>query len=283
MANRRLPPGGFRACLDYWKLAFRNEYCLAKGIVHNPAEPVYVMGMKIYTFTLGRLVYLLEEIFLEWDYVFTPAGNPPVIIDCGSNIGISILFFKKLFPAARIIGFEPDKKTFELLSRNVAENNLSDVRLHNAAVSSYNGEVTFFDNPEDPGSLMMSVHSERMSGRSRQVPCVRLSEFLTEPVDMLKMDIEGAETLVMPELVASGVLQNVKLLTMEYHHHLGPDDQLSKMLQLLEENSFGYDVGAKVPDPPRTFQDILLRTYRKERPHNREPVDARHEDALARR
>jgi FkbM family methyltransferase len=208
---------------------------------------------------------LLYDIFLAREYEFAlPAGDAPSIIDCGSNIGVSILFFKKLLPRARIIGFEPDKKTFELLSRNVAENGLSDVSLYNAALSSRSGEATFFGDSESPESLRMSLVRERNAGKARQVPCVVLSSFVQGPVDLLKMDIEGAEMEVMQELAASGAMKNVKAMVMEYHHHIRPEDCLSEMLHLLEEHSFSYDIGAALPGAPGKFQDILLRVYKRE-------------------
>jgi FkbM family methyltransferase len=173
------------------------------------------------------------------------------------------LFFKKVFPRARVIGFEPDKNTFELLSRNVAENGLSDVSLHNVAVSSRTGEAPFFSNSQTPGSLVMSLSRERIAGEARQVPCVALSSFVHGPVDLLKMDIEGAEMDVMRELAASEALKNVRAIIMEYHHHITTEDGLSEVLRLLEDYSFGYDVGAALPANPGKFQDILLRVYRK--------------------
>jgi FkbM family methyltransferase len=249
-----------RSCIEYWRLAIR---AFSKsGLAHDPNTPVSILGMKLYTFSLGTLLFLMNEIFLRRDYAFEPAVDSPAILDCGSNIGISILFFKKLRPRARIIGFEPDKPTFELLSRNVTENGLTGVSLHNAALSSRTGEVTFFSNGQGPGSLVMGLIEER-AGEARQVPSVVLSKFLQDPIDLLKMDIEGAEMDVMQELAASGTLKNVNAMVLEYHHHIRPEDHLSQMLRLLEEHSFGYDVSAKLPAAPGKFQDILLRAYRR--------------------
>jgi predicted DNA-binding protein with PD1-like motif len=80
------------------------------------------------------------------------------------------------------------------------------------------------------------------------------------------MDIEGAEMDVMLELEASGVLQNIEAMAMEFHHHIEPgEDRFSEMLRLLDEHSFGYDVAAALPGVPGRFQDIRLRIYRKEK------------------
>jgi FkbM family methyltransferase len=254
-----------RSYVEYWLLAMRNEHAKLFSRTHDPNDIVHILGMRLHTFSLQTLCILVDEIFLEREYSFTPHSSLPAIIDCGSNIGISILFFKKLFPQARIIGFEPDLKTFELLSRNVTENGLSGVSLHNAAVSSKTGEVAFFSDSLRPGSLIMSTVMERTAGNSRQVPCVALSGFVKDSaIDLLKMDIEGAEMDVMLELEAAGVLQNIKAMALEFHHHIKPEEErFPEMLRLLDRHSFGYDVAATLPGILGKFQDIRLRIYKK--------------------
>lgn len=265
VVNRDLRPQMLMSCMEYWGLAMRNELAKLFNHAHDPNDTVHILGMRLHTFSLQTLCILLNEIFLEREYAFTPHSNSPAIIDCGSNIGISILFFKKLFPQAKVTGFEPDPAAFALLSWNVTENRLSEVYLHNMAVTAKTGEIAFFRDSRSPGSLVMSTVKGRIDGASRQVPCVALSGFVKDSVvDLLKMDIEGAEMDVMLELEASGVLQNINEMAMEFHHHIKPEEErFSQMLRLLEEHSFGYDVAAALPGMPGKFQDIRLRIYRK--------------------
>jgi FkbM family methyltransferase len=260
--NRNLGLGGFSSVLDYWKLALAAEREKA-GRTHDPNQPIHIFGMKMYSFSWDLLLFLINEIFLRRDYIFNPENESPLIVDCGSNIGMTILFFKKLCPNARIVGFEPDRRTFQLLSRNVTENGLSNVTLHNAAVSGTTGELTFFSDSHTPGSLMMGVVKAPVADQAERLPCVKLSDYIDEAIDLLKMDVEGAEMDVMRDLAQSGKLEYVKAIVMEYHHHIRSEDSLSEMLRLLEENSFGYDLRAPLPSAPGKFQDILLRIYRK--------------------
>ncbi|WP_263354515.1 FkbM family methyltransferase [Acidicapsa acidisoli] len=237
---------------------------MARFSAHNANKPVNILGMRLYASSLATLSFLLQEIFVRREYAFLPEGNTPFILDCGSNIGISILFFKKLFPQAKVIGFEPDKSMFELLSRNVSENGLSDVSLYNVALSSTIGEATFFSNSQlHLATLKGSLLQERIGGETQQVPCVTLSSFIHGPVDLLKIDIEGAEMGVMQEVAASGALKGVRAIVMEYHHHIRTEESLSEMLRLLEDNSFRYDLSAELPPKPCRFQDIMLRAYGK--------------------
>src|SRR6266849_9306839 len=54
------------------------------------------------------------------EYYVPPGLRPETILDIGSNIGASILYFHHEFPDAKIFGFEPHPDTFRILQENVA-------------------------------------------------------------------------------------------------------------------------------------------------------------------
>src|SRR5208282_715351 len=173
--------------------------------------------------------FLFEEIFLRRDYEFVAPSERPLIVDCGSNIGVALLFFKRLYPKARVVAFEPSAATFGALERNVAANGLQDVELHNVALHEAAGELTLYEDPAHPGSGKNSLQAERAGGRPCVVDARPLSEFVCERVDFLKMDIEGAEEGVLAELAQSGRLKLVQQMVIEYHHHINPrEDRLSR-------------------------------------------------------
>ena len=230
-------------------------------------NPISIGGYGVNYFHGEQLRYLFDEIFLEGCYLFRSDKDNPLILDCGSNIGMSILFFKKLYPNARIVGFEPDPATFEKLKANVRQNSLQDITLHQCALSSGTGTIDFYHNQERSGDLMMSLHKERLKrGAKIAVPTRALSSFIDEQIDLLKMDIEGAEEAVLPELASSGKLRMVRQIHLEYHHHInGNEDKLSSVLKLLEDAGFGYQLRPKgwIHDAPATFQDIAIFAYNK--------------------
>src|SRR5438477_7951076 len=55
------------------------------------------------------------------EYYVPPALRPEIILDIGSNIGASIIYFHEKFPDAKIFGFEPHPDTFRILQKNVAQ------------------------------------------------------------------------------------------------------------------------------------------------------------------
>ena len=63
--------------------------------------------------------YSHREIFIDKIYEFICNNDNPVIVDCGSNYGTSILYFKQLYPNAHIVGVEADPYIFEILESNI--------------------------------------------------------------------------------------------------------------------------------------------------------------------
>jgi len=156
----------------------------------------------------------------EGEYWFASDRSDPVILDCGSHIGLSVAWFKRRFPLAHIIAFEPDPGNFQLLQANVAGNGFQGVELLNLAVSSRRGTARFFGDFE-AAAPMASAHSLRQewgtqrSDRWILVNTVPLADYITGPIDYLKLDIEGMETEVLRSIERH--LHLVRALGVEFH------------------------------------------------------------------
>ncbi len=98
---------------------------------------------------------LYNHIFEKEIYKFKSKNNRPKIIDCGSNIGMAVLYWKKIFPNAEIVAFEPSKMNFKALKFNIENNLFENVNLVNAAVSTKSGKQEFTDNDAASGSLFL--------------------------------------------------------------------------------------------------------------------------------
>ena len=228
-----------------------------------------MLGFDIAYFDRPSLVNLYREIFVRQHYYFHANTDSPLIFDCGANLGMATLYFKWLYPRARIEAFEPDPTTFAVLKRNVTQNRLTGVVTHNCALWSENGEIDFFVDPTTPGSLLMSTDSSRLGGKVIQVPSRRLSDFILGPVDLLKLDVEGAEHRVLCDLLSSGKAQSIKQIVIEYHHRMENERScLADFLRQLEQAGFEYQIHASLfPVTSRgIFQDVLIGAYRDE-PH----------------
>jgi len=191
---------------------FLRLYCsCAKRGRYRPLNNVSFGGLSFDVPDAPSFFWQYVDIFKNQSYLFRADTPSPVIYDCGANVGVSVAYFKTLYPGARVVAFEPDREVYDYLSRNLSRNNLlENVALHNAAVWTHSRGVTFASDGADGG------HVEECLGE-RVVPSVDLKEMLLgeKRVDLLKMDIEGAETVVMPTL--KHVFNRVCYLFCEYH------------------------------------------------------------------
>jgi FkbM family methyltransferase len=225
-----------------------------------------IAGYPVRYCTEKSLKFLFDEIFVRQDYLFSAETARPFILDCGSNIGMSVLYFKLLYPQSEITAFEPDREAFACLEWNVRENGFAGVTVHRLALSNREGELDFYYDPADPGSLRMSAVRERMPGQKQVVPCTRLSKFIDRDVDLLKLDVEGVEKEILEDLQQAGKLGLVRQMVLEYHHHIHQDrDVFSGILGILEGAGFGYQLESAFSRPlrPHEFQDILVYAYQK--------------------
>jgi len=198
-----------------------------------PGSTVQYDGYRI-RITDGPSFYTqCKDEFVHQIYRFESTRPDPFIIDGGSNIGVSILYFKRLYPQARIVGFEPDSDIFKMLQENVSQNNLSDVSLVNSGLGAEDGTATFIADHSAGGRV-------GIGDNTIEVSIQRLSNSISEPVDFLKLNIEGEELPVLRDLEITGKLSYVKELVLEYHGWPEGEQRLGQILELLGRNNFRY-------------------------------------------
>jgi FkbM family methyltransferase len=223
----------------------------------RPVRSLSLLGTRIQFSNPRIFSLLLMEIYIEETYrgCDLPAAR---IVDLGSNIGMSILWFKSLWPESTILGVEASPEIFEHLKRNVQ--GLSGVTVVNCAVSDREGQIMFYSTP---GSLMGSANSLRGGRSGAMVETKPMSKFIDGPVDLLKVDIEGGEMAAFAELEASGKFSLIRQMFIEYHHHLpGESHSLAAFLERLERNGFAYSLSAQRPPVNDDMQDILIHAWR---------------------
>jgi FkbM family methyltransferase len=233
---------------------------LDDGLVRTRVGSFDVTG-----FSVKSVATLHREIFVDLSYYFSARRPDPLILDGGSNIGMSVLFFKALYPEARVLAFEPAEPAHRLLVDNVERNRVKGVEVHHAALGRENGPVSFFADAHDLSTFGTSTRRERLPNPSKStVQQRRLSDFVEEPVDLLKLDIEGAEDEVLDDLIDSGAIARIDQLVVEYHHLINPSrDFVGAFLERLRTAGFLYQLSARERIFRRTgadlsFQDILV-------------------------
>lgn len=204
---------------------------------------------------------MLRELLINESYYFECESDAPLIYDCGANIGLAIYYYKTLYPNARVVAFEPWAPAYECARRNIERNGWSDVAIYPVALYDFDGMLAL-NVPED-NSIGATLTSRCREGSDAPVSetaveCRRLSGYMTgEPVEFLKLDVEGVEKKVLFEL--GDQLQNVKRLFCEYHYgKTVEDNSLAEILTLLERRGFTCSVNYSA-----AFHGRMIRPFRR--------------------
>src|SRR5437870_11383494 len=158
------------------------------------------------------------------EYYVPPALKPKVILDIGSNIGASIIYFHRQFPDATIFGFEPHPDTFRILQENVAHlpgvmvfnyglgatHQRIAVRADNVKFGAFNTGGPFKDRGHPAGTVELEVR--RLDDVLREIGIAQ--------VDLIKIDCEGAEADVFSTL-PDEILNQCQWIVGEFHDHTG--------------------------------------------------------------
>jgi FkbM family methyltransferase len=208
-----------------------------EDLLHVPRYQETTLTLLGKPFTIAdshSFYYSYKEIFLDEIYEFTVRhGNNPKILDCGSNYGTSVVYFKHLYPNATITAVEADPIIYKRLLENITKRNYRDVTIINKALSDTLTPVMFNSEGADGGR----IHPIDNPKNTYKVLPIKLDDLIDGTVDFLKMDIEGAETDV---LCNSEKLDKVHQLFIEYHSFLGADQSLAQLLSKLTSTGFRY-------------------------------------------
>ncbi len=213
--------------LNWFKIKYYKHLPAGKIKIHQ------LFNTPLFFTDSVQLVSGLTEIFIEQVYKQYLDTNP-YIIDCGANIGLSIIYMKRQYPNARIIAFEPDETNYLLLSKNITSFNYKDVILKKEAVWVEDTILQFSSN----ASMSSKINNCCLDDNSIAVKAIRLKNLITEKVDFLKIDIEGAEYAILRDIAER--LYFVKNLFIEYHGTFNQNNELIKVLDIINKQGFSF-------------------------------------------
>lgn len=209
-------------------------YLIIKGFFKKKGKVSYG-GITIEYNDSTALIGMYNEIILQECYKFVPISDNPIIIDCGANIGVSVLYFHKTITNASIFAFEADPNVYKILSANCTKNN-SKANLIQKAVWITNDETLNFGGiGADSGSLYATDNII-------EVKSIRLKDYIESfsEIELLKIDIEGAEIDVIRDCANS--LSHINKVFIEYHSFHNKSQELDIVLNCMSKQGFRYSI-----------------------------------------
>lgn len=147
------------------------------------------------------------------------SGKKYKIVDAGANIGLTSIFFLEKFNTCEIVCLEPDKSNFEILNFNLNCSSTQEVFKMNAALWPVETKMEIINDFRDKSDWAKRV---RMSGNNEGVDALSLNKILKDfnwrDIDVLKIDIEGAEKeLFLDENTDLNFLKITRCIAIEIH------------------------------------------------------------------
>ena len=171
-------------------------------------------------------IFIWQEVFIERANDCVDLETAEWIIDAGANVGYTAVWFAERYPTARIIAIEPEAENFEILCANVAhEPRIIPLcaALTPAGVPPQR-VVTAVQDSSPAAFQTVDADSSTDSDLSTAVDAVDMDSLLErfgiEHLDLLKMDIEGAEKAVFAD--CTDWIDRVEAIIVEVHDRLLP-------------------------------------------------------------
>jgi FkbM family methyltransferase len=203
-----------------------------RGRPRRTREKISFRGKPLFLADAASFLAAHEEIFVRRSYAFSSHRQAGLIIDAGANVGLSSLWFTENYPNYRIIAIEADPDIFDILRQNVELQNTKNVVLVNRAVWDTDDELLCFSPDGADGGRVL----DNATGKIQSIRLRHLLE--AQPVEMLKIDIEGAEVRVLDD--CRDALGNVTNLFVEYHSCSDEPQRLAQLLDVLQDSGFRY-------------------------------------------
>lgn len=202
----------------------------------NPGK-LKIDGIPFAFADLHSFYHQAIQIFKSNIYGFKTDKDNPVILDCGAHVGLASIYFATKYPNSTIHAFEADPTIAKILAENINSFGLKSVNIHPQAVWTNEEGVGFNKSGDDSGFICAEE-----PGSPQKIPSIRLKQFIeNQHVDLLKLDIEGAEYDVIRD--CDEVLANVKNIIIEVHKFQDHNGSLGDILNVLEKNRFEYTFG----------------------------------------
>jgi len=190
-----------------------------------------------------------EQAFMK---VLEMEGCGPLILDVGANIGYTLLQIWKNHKDAKFLAYEPDRRSFKLLKKNIELNKITNVELSRLALSdSIDEQIIYLSKRPN----LSSIHQPRGDSTKAIIKTDTIDNIFSKRNDLpsfIKMDIEGHEVSVLRGgMKTFKRCKNVKILLETHQQFYNKGNNFEKVLRDLVSIGFKFKwiVSAAVPVP----------------------------------
>ena len=187
-----------------------------------PAQKLTLDGFKYPVFIRPGTtdVEVMQQVLLDNEYDFKLPATPKVIVDAGTNIGMAAVYFATVFPEATIFAIEPDRSNYELTVKNTQ--GYPRVKALHAALWNTEGQINLLDVHGGHCGFRTSDDSAGPFHSVAKTPAITVDSLMRdhaiEKIDLLKLDIEGAEREVFN--ASANWISKVQMIMVELHDYL---------------------------------------------------------------
>jgi FkbM family methyltransferase len=167
--------------------------------------------------------FCFEQIFLSDDYKLDFPHDPSLIVDGGANVGYASIYFANHYPRASILAVEPEPSNFSALVANLQA--YPQVKALRAAIWRSPEPLVVDSSDECWAAYVTEPNSVKEDSGLPSVQGSTIANLLQmsgkETIDILKLDVEGAEKEIFLSSDCSW-LSKTKILIVELHDRLVP-------------------------------------------------------------
>jgi FkbM family methyltransferase len=209
-------------CGFYSRSLILSLLALEKPIIVEFPDMCKLYIRHLIDFAYGGLYYELET----FKFIMKQIKNCKVFVDVGANIGGYAIRAAKY---CKVYAFEPLPRNYKILKINEKLNNVK-INSYNLATGNKNGKVKLYYTPRkwDEPSIK---HEQNYFVEVEMKPLDKIIN--EESIDLMKIDVEGAEDLVLEG--ARNCLRRTKMIIIEYHKH-----SIFNVYKILKEEGFSY-------------------------------------------
>ena len=205
--------------------------------------------------------FTVDEVFMSDFYKFQTKTKNPVIIDCGANIGLSVLYFKHTHRNAIIHAFEPDTKNYNYLVENIKSYGWKKSVFSYKKLVSDEAGFEYFEELGNAGSKIVSENQQNEF--TAKIEKIRLKDFLIDldsDIDFLKLDIEGSEFQVLPDL--KELFPRIKKMYIEFHTEFNDFPKMYEFIKSHIGDDFDFQISTNFTEDQNIYTALEKKNFK---------------------